>query len=148
MIRDIQNPETPLAGCGLNTYTYSMKERWPVFFITPDQAIDVWIQLERAYRGEHSYGGHTAEVYCYMLEARVPGCDHEDESGDLDYEAYAKRARFTAMAFDWLFGKLEDAYPGVSIEVGGRGVGEWRSEQLPRGEAHRLHVTVRPGGVS
>ena len=36
------------------------------------QALDVWHDLELARRGEHGFGGHTAEIYAYRLAAESP----------------------------------------------------------------------------
>jgi hypothetical protein len=40
--------------------------------ISVDQALSVWAELEDAYRGDHSYGGHTAEIYAYRLMPMSP----------------------------------------------------------------------------
>ena len=36
------------------------------------QALDIWHDLELARRGEHGFGGNTAEIYAYRISAENP----------------------------------------------------------------------------
>ena len=38
-----------------------------MFDLTIHQAINVWSELETAFRGENHYGGDTAEIYIYQM---------------------------------------------------------------------------------
>lgn len=48
--------------------------------VSVSQLLDVWMELEDAYRGENTYGGHIAEVYRYLVQQHSPAWKCESES--------------------------------------------------------------------
>ena len=103
------------------------------------QALSVWSELEQAMRGEHGFGGHTAEVYGYRLSPCSPLLGVDSRLGrEADREAAAR-------AKDSLVGLLDcfrEVHADASIVVDDLPLEQWRLEGDKL--THRCHVTICP----
>jgi hypothetical protein len=103
-------------------------------YISMDQLINLWVQLEDAYRGVNGYGGDTAEIYAYTVQARPPGYPWgffaED---DKEFELKASKSLYEVLN---LFKKKRKCV----IYVEGRLLGEWLLKERFH---HRVHVRIK-----
>ena len=109
-----------------------------MFNITLGQALDVWTQLERAYHGTNSYGGHEAEIYAYELQQCDPTAERgKGSSGDRAREEAARNA--SQSLYELLLRFFRNR--GAVIHVDGNALGEWMVSGTP---TTRWHITARP----
>jgi len=91
-------------------------------------ALYLWSDLEQAYYGDNSYGGHTAELYAYRFGEQSPIRWYTEE------RLAASRALYLLL--------LEfQKYRKCTIKVNNVEFGDWL---LKERFAHRVHVEIIP----
>ena len=108
-------------------------------YISAAQAIDVWSELETAYRGENHYGGDTAEIYAYTLMPYSPSYARDRHSALFIQEHVQMERRASEALYELLvlFAEKREC----RIEVEGHELGPWL-RKTPF--SHRCHVRVFP----
>lgn len=111
-----------------------------IAMVSMDQALDIWSELEQAYHGTNSFGGHDAEIYAYRLLRNNPTAHYAAEGSQTKLKAVKEDGLAAAWALYGLlmkFARDRDA----RILVGGRKLGRWLVKEP---FVHRCHVTIRP----
>lgn len=108
-------------------------------FLSPERVIGVWADLEDAYRGEHGYGGHVAEIYAFRLAVLTPIVASGSHDGPFGKPAFDQYCRQAGEALAWIieeFKKRRECEITIEDEkmIEGGGFG------------HRIHVRVMPKG--
>lgn len=107
--------------------------------ISVDQALDVWADLEDAYRDEHGYGGDIAEIYAYRLMPYSPRA--HVGSDDVAQRQLARDAGLALVAICKMFEQRRECR--IEIETN-RDEWDGLDQWLSKGGlmVHREHVRV------
>ena len=112
-----------------------------MIYLSIDQILELWVELEDARIGANGYGGDTAEIYAYRLLPCSPTLSLTGETGDAARREAARQAALNLIEVLRLFEARRD----VNIYIDGARFGPWLVlEPL----VHRVHVRVeRKGGA-
>lgn len=110
-----------------------------------NELLDLWSELEQAFHGTNSYGGHVAELYAYRFRRYNP--IRANGSGDIKAEAerddaLAAAASLSALLHEFARRRECYVYVGVSRQKW-RPIGPWLA-RTPF--VHREHIQVKPKG--
>lgn len=112
------------------------------------QAVDLWSEFERGYRGESSFAGNKIEVYAYRLVPYRPGIHGraQPEEGSLLYDDWVELGRQAADSLRDLLLLFREHHEDTTITVEGPHgwvpVSDWVGQHLH----HRVHVRFESGG--
>ena len=83
------------------------------------QAVELWTEFERGYRGESSFGGNICEIYAYRLMPYLPGVHKGSppEPGSLFYEDASRMSREAAESLRDLLVLFERHHPDCRVSV-------------------------------
>ena len=117
-------------------------------YLSVAQALSVWSDLEAAFRGEHSYDDHVAEIYAYRLMQHSPVLAHSGAADRPEREAIMLHQAESLHELLTLFAFQRHAKISIQIWNGPtsstfRDLGPWVREHP---ENHRWHVRVEPEG--
>lgn len=105
--------------------------------VSTKNALHVWADLEQAYFGVNSYGGHVAEIYAYRLIGRRPGRGHSAE-WDKEEDLEAASALYDLLLE---FKKHRNCTIRFVDYEKPKALGPW----LKREEfGHRAHIEIKP----
>lgn len=108
-------------------------------FISVDQALNLWHELELAYREENRYGGDTAEIYAYTLMPHSPAWARNPDSAIFreDFERLYVNAKGSLC---YIIGKFMEKYKcGVTIDDANFAL--WATSSVVF--SHRCHIQIK-----
>jgi hypothetical protein len=114
-------------------------------YISIEQAIDIWCELESASLGNNSYGGDEAEIYAYRLMPHSPGSSQVLQSGKdhILFKDMVKTWRKAAESLVWLCDLFMEKYEDYEITIDGYGPADWFNLLSEDNNfAHRCRVKV------
>lgn len=104
--------------------------------VNPNQLVDIWTELTKAYFGRNSYGGHTAEIYGYRISQYDPCAEHGPKNGEAASTLEQTNRQALAMIVRAFEKRLD-----CRCTINGQRVNVWER----RGNfAHRVHIVVYP----
>lgn len=112
------------------------------------QAVSVWAEFERAYRGESAYSGNVCEIYAYRLMPYVPGVSGAGipDPDSLFYGDWVVSCEEASRSLVALLQLFQSEHADAKIEIEFPSGWQDLSEVEEWLFAHRTHVRITRAG--